>query len=572
MAIRHDWNGAAASPSPGRTNEVIYHIYLSSFCDSRGTGRGDLNGVLGKLDYIASLNVDAIWISPFFPSAPGPEGDGGYAVDDYHAIDPAYGTMDDFKTLLQKASGQGLRVYIDFVPAHTSNRHDWFEKSRNRVPGFEDYYVWNDGGQDAQGNRIPPNNWKSVFGGPAWSLCLQRNQWYLHHFLESQPSLNLNETSVQDAVLGEMKFWLDLGVDGFRLDALPFCNYDPGFRHNPWRDGVWPRAQENWEDQYFAHSMCQPQTIDWIARIRTLLDSYPQKKTALGEALAGRDGGLNSIPVAATYVDEKTGLDLCYTEAMMGLNAYPSAGRTKDLISAIETHFTNGGNCNAASNHDMARSASRLTGGLQEQERIPAMKQLAQLFMVLPGGFCLYQGEELGLPQAKIPGDIPVDKLRDPVSFTRGLDFSRDGSRTPMPWRKDSLHAGFTTAPEPWLPVPASHYNLAVDTQEQNPESMLNHLRSTIAWRRFQPAIENGKVKLLDVPEPVLGIARENDSQSLVCLFNMSARPVTLHAFVNPATGGASDVTIEPFGVFVRGDNPAISRSAHIAPPKMVPD
>jgi alpha-glucosidase len=517
--------GAQAAPAagPGRKpSEVIYQIYPSSFADSNGDGQGDLAGIAQRLGYVAALGVDAVWISPFYPSPPGPEGDGGYAVTDYRAVDPKFGTMDDFKKLLAEAHRQGLRVYIDFVLAHTALGHEWFGKSVAREKGFEDRYVWHDGWKDGSGNRYPPNNWKSVFGGPAWEFSEERGQWYLHHFLKSQPALNLNRADVQDAILDEMKFWLDLGVDGFRLDALPFCNYDPQFRHNPWRDGKWPRPTENWDEQYFAHSICQPQTVDLVRRIRALLDTYPGGRKALGEAIAGPDGGTNSIPVAASYVAGK-GLDMCYTEALMGVHEYPSAARMREMVGQIEHHFSEGGNCNAASNHDMARSATRLTANLPEADRAAAARQLMKLFLTMPGSFCMYQGEELGLPQARIPQDIPLAKLRDAVAFTRGVAHSRDGSRTPMPWRKGALQAAFTTSSaDPYLPIPAAHYPLAADAQESDPGSMLNETRRLLAWRKAQPALIDGSAQALPLADPALGILRENAAQSLLCLYNMS--------------------------------------------------
>src|SRR4051812_4898710 len=208
-----------------RPSEVIYQVYPASFNDSNADGCGDIPGITKKLDYIKSLGVDSIWISPFYLSPPGPDGDGGYAVSDYRSIDPRFGTMDDFKDLLKEAHARGLRVYTDWVVAHTAIDHDWFEKSRKGDKTYKDYYVWSDG-IDWYGKKAPPNNWKSVFGGDAWAFDDKRGQYYLHHFLKSQPALNLNKKEVQDAVLGEMKFWLDMGVDGFRIDAMPFATCD----------------------------------------------------------------------------------------------------------------------------------------------------------------------------------------------------------------------------------------------------------------------------------------------------------------------------------------------------------
>ncbi|TVQ82599.1 MAG: alpha-glucosidase [Micavibrio sp.] len=561
-----------------RPSEVIYQIYPSSFLDSSGDGLGDLKGILGKLDHIASLDgVDAVWISPFFLTPKGADGDGGYAITDYRKIDPKYGTMEDFKAVLDKAHELGLRVYTDFVLAHTAHDHEWFEKSRNREEPYTDYYVWHDGHIDEDGNRQPPNNWKSVFGGPAWSWDDKREQWYLHHFLKSQPALNNNLEKVQDAVLDEMRFWLDMGVDGFRLDAMPFANHDPKLRNNPWRDGQWPRDQENWEDQYFEHSICQPQTLDFIARIREMADSYAERKTTLGEAISGPDGGGDSVPVAASYADGEKGLSMCYTNALMSIWEYPDAKRIIDMVKHIEHHFPEGGNCNSASNHDIPRSASRMTKNIDDAHKDAAVRQLMELFISLPGSFCMYQGEELGLPAARIPEDIPLDKLQDPVAHTKGLEHSRDGARTPMPWNSGKKNLGFSTSDTPYLPVPNSHKKLAVDIQEKDPNSMLNFTRRLLRWRKDQPALKKGHTRPVEnIPAPLLGFIRESREQSILCLFNMGSTPqsITLSDYFNETQcqkmniRSGETVTLQAYGSAFYGDRPVAVKNTPCKAPK----
>ena len=538
-----------------RPSEVIYQIYPSSFADSSGNGLGDLRGILDNLDYVESLGVDAIWISPVFLTPEGPDGDGGYAVSDYREIDPKYGTLAEFQAILDDAHERGIRVYTDFVLAHTSKDHEWFQKSVNREEPYDDYYVWHDGRIDEDGTRHPPNNWKSVFGGEAWSWNDEREQWYLHHFLDSQPCLNSNLEKVQDAVLGDMQYWLDMGVDGFRLDALPFTNYDEEFRNNPWRDGQWPRDSETWEDQYFEHSICQQQTIDYIARIRALMDSYADKKTTLGEAISGPDGGNDSVPVASSYVDSDNGLDMCYTNALMSIWEYPDQPHLKGMVQYIEDQFPTGGNCNSASNHDIPRSGSRMTKNVSEEFLPQAQRQLMRLFVSLPGSFCMYQGEELGLVQADIPSDIPHDKLKDPVAHTKGLEHSRDGARTPMPWKSRDKNAGFSASEDPYLPVPDKHIDLSVERQEKDPHSMLNFTRDLIKWRKEQPALQKGKTIVLDTPEPVLGFIRKTEDQTMLCLFNMDnhAQNLTLSNYLD-------DDVLEELGI---GHGENISLSAY---------
>lgn len=513
-----------------RPGEIIYQVYPSSFNDSNNDGWGDLKGIIARLDYIKNSGADAIWVSPYYLSPEGPDGDGGYAVSDYRTINPIYGTMEDFEELVSEVHKRGLRLYSDMVHAHTANNHEWFEKSRQKDKDFKDHYVWHPGssyrdgqvhhdGDFENGSRVPPNNWKSVFGGPAWHFDETRQEYYLHHFLKSQPALNLNEEHVQDAILEEMKFWLDKGLDGFRIDALPFSNYDSQLRNNPWIDR---QPDEFWNQQYFEHSMCQPQTIDFVARIRALADSYQDKKTTLGEVICGRHGGFGAIDVAATYIDKHTGLDMCYTD--LGLAIVPATDHdtVKHVITEIQNRFPHGGHCISISNHDFVRSRTLAVEHLPEEEQEAALRQNMKIIMTIPGSIVLYQGEELGLPQARIPEDIPLDKLKDPVAQTRGPEHCRDGSRTPMPWESNEKNAGFTKADTPYLPVPPSHLELAADVQENDPDSMLNFTRDLIKWRKEQPALVSGKIKVLSTHAPVLAFVREHNDQTMLFCYNRS--------------------------------------------------
>lgn len=553
-----------ASKVEQNPGEIIYQVYPASFADSNGDGHGDLKGITSKLDYIKSLGADAIWISPFYTSPEGPEGDGGYAVSDYRGISSRFGSMEDFKELLNEAHTRGVRVYIDFVVAHTADNHEWFEKSRRREEPYTDYYVWSDGVTLAGGEKYPPNNWKSVFGGRAWTWDDERQQYYMHHFLKSQPALNLNTEKVQDASLAEMKFWLDMGVDGFRIDALPFANHDPQLRHNPWRDGQWPRAFEGWGDQYFEHSLCQPQTVDFVARIRELMDSYPDKRTTLGEAVCGPEGGGGSIPVAASYVDAKKGLDMCYTDVLTQIHEYPSQNRLKHAMAHLLSNFPeNGGHCNSVDNHDTPRSATRMTAHIPAGQRSAAQRQLIQLFVCLPGSFSMYQGQELGLPQARIPEDISRDQLKDPTATTMNCD-GRDGCRTPMPWKSSEANAGFSPSDSLYLPIPQMHKDMAVDIQEATPGSQLSFTRSLISWRKNQPALLQGQTVIIDNPGDVFAFVRQSEGQTILCLFNMSSNESSfkpadhLDAELLRKLHIQPDQTIklEPYGTAFQGANP----------------
>lgn len=510
-------------PREPRPSEVIFQVYPASFNDSDGDGHGDIRGIIQKLDYIKGFGdgVDTIWIAPFYLSPPGPEGDGGYAVTDYRMIDPRFGTMDDFKELLKEAHARGIKIYTDLVIAHTAHDHEWFEKSRRREEPYTDHYVWHSG-STWDGKRVPPNNWKSVFGGEAWTYDEKRDQYYLHHFLKSQPALNLNNEKVQDAILAETKFWLDLGIDGIRIDAIPFATHDPQFRNNPWLYGSWPNVHENWDQQRFDHSICQPQTVGLITRIRKLMDSYPDKKTTLGEVTCGPDGGGNCLPIASSYIDRDKGLDMCYTYVANGISQQMGADALKNLLRQIEHHFPDGGHCLSISNHDSWRTFARIEKNVPEAQCTAAGKQLMQLFFSMQSSIVLYQGEELALPQARIPEDIPYDKLKDPVAQTYGPGACRDGSRTPMPWEAGKKNAGFSTADEPYLPVPQSHYGKAVDLQEVDPESMLNFMRRLAQWRKNQPALVQGITTVLETQHPVLAFLRRSRDQTMLCVFNLS--------------------------------------------------
>lgn len=548
-----------------RQSEVIYQIYPSSFNDSksyplgegdyREVGLGDLDGITQKLDYIKNdLGVDAIWISPFFKTPAGAAGDGGYAVSDYRKVDPRFGKNEDFEKLIAEAHKKGLRVYTDFVMCHTSNQHKWFEKSSNpddpEYEKYKDYYVWSDGKRDENSNLIlengkplPPNNWKSVFGDQkqsAWEFNEKRGQFYLHHFNTSQPAINSNLPNVQDAVISEMKYWLDKGVDGLRLDALPYANYDPELRDNPARDGM---AGDSFGSQYFEHSICQNQTIRYVKKIREMLDSYSPPRTALGEAIAGKYGGYNAMPIASSYVNEKTGLHSVYVEPFGWpdhgrgkFTGYPSAGELRDYIKNIEKFFPDGAMCNYLSNHDFSRAATRmLPHDCPEELRVTALKQLMAINYTLPGSVCMYQGEELGLPDARIGNDVSLDKLRDTVV---NIGACRDIARTPMPWDNTKKNAGFSQSDTPYLPVPTGHYALAANLQELDPPSVLQSTKRRIQERKNNEALRIGTTTILDTPEPVFAFIRQTDKQAVLFVANMSRHQVTFRPrdYIDDAT------------------------------------
>lgn len=486
---------------------VTYQIYPRSFLDSSGDGLGDLRGIARKLDYIASLGVDAIWICPFFPS---PMRDFGYDVADYCNVDPRFGTLDDFDEIVRRAHELGLKVMIDQVWSHTSDEHPWFAESRRERGGpRDDWYVWADPKPDGS----PPNNWLSVFGGPAWHWEPRRRQYYLHHFLASQPQLNLRNPQVVNALFAAGRFWLDRGVDGFRLDAVDFMFHDPLLRDNPPKfriDG--PQPTRPFGMQQHVYDMLHPDLLDFFTQVRGLMASYPGSAT-LAE-VSSEPGALGRC---ALYTESGSGrLDMAYTLELMKRELTAASLRT-----AIADAGDNGCICWAFSNHDVVRATTRWGNG----DPVSFGRMLLPLLLSLPGAACLYQGEELGLTEAEI---APKDMV-DPYGIAFYPTFKgRDGARTPMPWQSDVAGAGFTEAPRPWLPIGEAHRALAVDRQDRDPESLLNFARRFIAWRGAQPALRIGSARVLTLPEPIFAIERHCREQGIIAVFNLGKAPVKL--------------------------------------------
>lgn len=520
---------------------TLYQIYPLSFLDANGDGIGDLDGVLARLDHVAALGVDAIWLSPFYPS---PLKDFGYDVSDHRDVDPRLGTLATFDRLLAAAHGRGLRVLVDLICGHTADTHPWFRDSRRSGAGghrragdgeHADWYVWADPSPDG----TPPNNWLSVFGGSAWSWEPRRRQYYLHHFLAAQPTLNLANDAVLSAVLDTARFWLDRGVDGFRIDAVDFLARDPALRSNPPADraagALLPVKPFGMQRHH--HDMMHADIPRILARLRAVADGYPGR-VLLGE-LSSQDG-------AALRLERYTrpgGLHAAYT-LELARKAFTPRSFQAALAACARSH----GNCWNFSNHDVERAASRWRPPGADPERFNAL--LARLFGCLPGTLCLYQGEELGLPQAVLD---PAD-LRDPFGITYWPEFAgRDGSRTPMPWTAGTDHAGFTTAARPWLPVPEAHHALAVDRQEERPDSPLAIWRHCLALRRRLPALSRGVVGRIVADDAVLAFERQSDEETILAVFNFTNAPATFR-MPNDGRFRAIDLSGAMAGVTVESD------------------
>lgn len=497
MSQNEWWRGAA-----------IYHVYLPSFSDSNGDGIGDLRGLLGRLDYIAALGVDAIWISPFYIS---PMADWGYDVADYCAVDPQFGSLADFDAIVTAAHGHGLRIVIDLVWSHTSIAHPWFqlsESSRNNPK--HDWYVW----ADASGDGTAPNNWLSVFGGSAWRWSPRRRQYYLHHFLTSQPKLNLRNEAVLTELLGVADFWLKRGVDGFRFDAVDFMLHDESLRSNP-SHAVSAMPWNPFRLQRHVHDMCNPGVGKLLQRVREFMDRYPGVAT-IGE-ISSEVGALARI---ATLTGGAK-LHMAYTLGAMKA-VFSAATLREQLLEANALNRT-GWLCWAFSNHDVARVASRWNPSGSEAAAFARLE--LGLLLTLPGSVSIFQGEELGLPEA----DLPFAALRDPFGRRFFPAYAgRDGARTPMPWVGAAPHAGFSTAEETWLPIDPRHVGMAADRQAADPQSTLSAWRRMLAWRKKHASFLRGDVELVELPDPLLAFQRHREGETAAALFNLSDQPVEI--------------------------------------------
>jgi alpha-glucosidase len=534
---RNWWRGA-----------VIYQIYPRSYQDTNGDGVGDLRGILKRLPYVASLGVDAIWISPFFKS---PMKDFGYDVSDYRDIDPMFGSLDDFDLLIAEAHRLGLKVMIDLVLSHTADVHPWFVESRSsRTNAKSDWYVWADPKPDGS----PPNNWLSIFGGSAWQWDTRRLQYYLHNFLSEQPDLNFHNPEVQDALLDVTRFWLERGVDGYRLDTINFYFHSQGLEDNPAlppeqrNDQTAPAVNPyNFQDHLFDKS--RPENLAVLQRFRALLDEYPAA-AAVGEVGDSQRG----LEVVAAYTSGGDKVHMCYAFDFLAPEKI-SARNVKTVLEDFGRVASDGWACWAFSNHDVVRHASRWGAG--EPDVKAYLKVLSALLMSLRGSVCLYQGEELGLTEA----DIPFELLQDPYGKRMWPDFKgRDGCRTPMVWSADAQNGGFSTG-KPWLPVPPEHEALAVDRQEPDAESLLAHYRRFIAFRRAHPALAGGDIVFHEAEGDIVMFSREFGNERIVCAFNLGARPASVdvdaalkleplsgHGFSEAAAAGK--VTLASYGAW----------------------
>jgi alpha-glucosidase len=497
MSRRHEW----------WQRGVIYQVYPRSFQDSNGDGVGDLPGLLARLDYLEWLGVDAIWLSPIHPS---PMADFGYDISDYTDIHPQFGTLADFDRLLAEVHRRGMRLVLDFVPNHTSDQHPWFIESRSsRASPKRDWYIW----RDAAPGGGPPNNWLSQFGGSAWAWDETTRQYYYHAFLKQQPDLNWRNTTVQEAMLGVMKFWLDRGVDGFRVDVIWHIVKDDQFRDNlpdeSYRPGLPPHRQ-----LLATYNTDRPEVHDIISRMRRLLDSYGEKMM-VGEIY---------LPVerlVTYYGAQGSGVHLPFNFQLIELPWHARA--LAEAIDRYEAVLPSHGWPNwVLGNHDSPRIASRIGSA---QARVAAM-----LLFTLRGTPTMYYGDELGMHN--VP--IPPDRVQDPFEKNvPGLGVGRDPARTPMQW-STAANAGFTSG-EPWLPMAVDFASMNVEVESYDPASMLSLHRELIQIRRRELSLSIGSFAAVAAPGNLLAYRRQFErAKRFLIVLNLGSDAVVFHKAAGP--------------------------------------
>ena len=488
---------------------TLYQVYPRSFQDTNADGIGDLNGITTRLDEIRALGVDGLWISPFFKS---PMKDFGYDVSDYCEVDPMFGSLEDFDVLVAAAHDKGLKIIIDQVLSHTADVHPWFKQSRSsRDNDKADWYVW----AEPKDDGTPPNNWLSVFGGSSWEWDSRRRQYYMHNFLTSQPDLNFHNADVQDAILASSRFWLERGVDGFRLDTINYYFHDKKLRSNPAATTTGANTVPDvnpYGRQKHNFDKTQPENIGFLKRFRQLLNEY--SAVAVGEV--GDEE--RSLQTMADYTSGPDMLQMCYSFELLGPAFSPE--HIRNTVDGFSTVATEGWPCWAFSNHDVERHVSRWSGTNDSQE---TAKFCIALLASLRGSLCLYQGEELGLTEAV----LTFEELQDPYGIRFWPDFKgRDGCRTPYPWDRKEPNAGFTEG-KPWLPVSEEHLAHSYAQEAHEAGSVLGHYRTILKARNASEILLRGDIKFLESTKDILVFERANDEGRILCVFNFGSNPVT---------------------------------------------
>jgi glycosidase len=501
---------------------VIYQIYPRSFKDTTGTGVGDLGGIVANIDYLSdTLGVDALWLSPFYPS---PMKDFGYDVADYCGVDPLFGDLDAFDRLVEAAHARGLKLIVDYVPNHSSDQHPWFQASRSsRDHPKRDWYVWEDPAPDGG----PPNNWLSIFGGSAWEWDEATEQYYLHTFLKEQPDLNWRHPQVREAMFDVLRFWMDRGVDGFRVDVAQYVMKDPALRDNPEAhdEGLFiHRSLGAYDEQVHLYDTNHPDVHDVYREVRDVLEEYDDpERVGIGEI------HLFDWPRwAAFYGDDLDEFHLPFNFHLLGVEW--TAAAVEQVVNSLEAALPEGAWPNyVLGNHDEPRMATRLGA---ENTRLAAL-----LLLTLRGTPTLYYGDELGLPEVDVPTEKRLDLQADGLEKQQ----NRDGCRTPMPWT-DGPAAGFSDADpdDLWLPLGDDHRARSVEQQAGDPDALLALYRRLLKLRAASPALEVGAyTPITTTPQDVFTFLRSHDDEQLLVALNFAD---AAQRFLLPS--GAHDVPI----------------------------
>jgi alpha-glucosidase len=536
-----------AAPDPWWKHAVIYEIYPRSFQDSNGDGVGDINGITSRLDYLKALGIDAIWITPMYPS---PGVDYGYDISDYTAIDPEYGTMADFDRMVGEANKRGIRVIMDYVINHTSDQHPWFVESRSsRTNPKRDWYIWRDGTAPGE----PPNNWQSWFGHSAWTWDEKTRQYYYHYFYVEQPDLNWRNPEVHKAMDGVLDFWMQRGVAGFRIDAVSRLFEDLQMRDDPYLPGRNAYGDRNIQHKYTDDL---PQVHDVLKEVRKVVDKYPGNPVLVTEA---DEPNVEALARMYGNADE---VQLPMDFQIADVNEL-SAPRFRKLFNEIENNSAHGQPEYFFSNHDQPRQWDRYGDG-EHNDQIA--KLMAVLELTTRGTPQMYYGEELGM---RTTDPVRVEDVHDPIGkLGWPKEKGRDGERTPMQW-DPTPQAGFTTVQKPWLPIPPTSTKYNVDTEAKDPDSILNTYKKLLSLRKTEPALRDGaQISINNDDKNVFAFLRTTGDANIVVALNMSAKPqkialdwagqgvhgsnlVLLYNSPKYSTDKSNVVDLPPFGTFV---------------------
>ena len=536
--------GPKASSDPWWKHAVIYEIYPRSFQDSNGDGIGDLNGITSRMGYLQTIGIDAIWISPMYPS---PQVDFGYDISDYQNVDPQYGTLADMGRLIAEAKKRDIRVCLDMVLNHTSDKHQWFiDAASSRTNTKHNWYVWSDGkAADAPGvtdyqkkfeheGRVPPNNWVSLFGGSAWEWVPAVHQFYYHKFYKQQPDLNWDNPDVEKAMFGAMRFWLDRGIAGFRLDAIPTLFEDPQLRDERELGGINAQGDPNLADDYTNNL---PRVHDVIRRMRTMIDSYPGDRVLIGETYLPNTAEMDKWYGGEAKDELQLPMDMLV--GFHGDHDKPNAATFRSHIEEAETQIHGSQPLFVFDNHDNVRAIDRYGDGTHD----PLINNLLTTILFTTRATALtYYGEEIGMHTTT---PTRREDVKDPIGITGWpKEKGRDGERTPMQWTPGP-QAGFSTNPNTWLPIPPSYKTTNVETETHEPDSQLHWFESLTAMRRKMPALRDGDMTMLDTANPdVLSYVRSAGSgSSVVVVMNCTGEPKTISLDLSTAKIAGRAVT-----------------------------